>query len=101
MVLFISFEIPSSYPKWGKSLVFFSDLQYDSVGWAPKEYNPDDKQSNGPAQSGTEIGAPQSGFVWDEASGYYYDAASGFYYDGNTGMFLGWVDLKSQHWATC
>lgn len=29
--------------------------------------------------------APQSGFVWDEASGYYYDAASGFYYDGNTG----------------
>lgn len=32
--------------------------------------------------------APQSGFVWDEASGYYYDAASGFYYDGNTGFFL-------------
>lgn len=32
--------------------------------------------------------APQSGFVWDEASGYYYDAASGFYYDGNTGMSL-------------
>lgn len=31
--------------------------------------------------------APQSGFVWDEASGYYYDASSGFYYDGNTGYF--------------
>lgn len=30
--------------------------------------------------------APQSGFVWDEASGYYYDATSGFYYDGNTGF---------------
>lgn len=29
--------------------------------------------------------APQSGFVWDEASGYYYDAASGFYYDGHRG----------------
>ncbi|XP_027347446.1 SUPPRESSOR OF ABI3-5 isoform X5 [Abrus precatorius] len=61
--------------------------QYDSVGWAPKEYNPDDKQSTGPVQTGTEVGAPQSGFVWDEASGYYYDAASGFYYDGNTGLY--------------
>ncbi|TKY58489.1 RNA-binding protein 5 [Spatholobus suberectus] len=61
--------------------------QYDSVGWAPKEYNPDDKQSTGREQTGTEVGAPQSGFVWDEASGYYYDAASGFYYDGNTGLY--------------
>ncbi|OIV93704.1 hypothetical protein TanjilG_16555 [Lupinus angustifolius] len=61
--------------------------QYDTVGWAPKEYNPDDKQSAGPEQTGTEVGAPQSGFVWDEASGYYYDAASGFYYDGNTGLY--------------
>lgn len=64
------------------------NLQYDSVGWAPKEYNPDAKQSTGPEQTGAEVGAPQSGFVWDEASGYYYDAASGFYYDGNTGMYL-------------
>ncbi|XP_019446983.1 PREDICTED: SUPPRESSOR OF ABI3-5-like isoform X1 [Lupinus angustifolius] len=61
--------------------------QYDTVGWAPKEYNPDDKQFAGPEQTGTEVGAPQSGFVWDEASGYYYDAASGFYYDGNTGLY--------------
>ncbi|XP_057422392.1 SUPPRESSOR OF ABI3-5 isoform X2 [Lotus japonicus] len=61
--------------------------QYDSVGWAPKEYNADDKQCTAPAQTGTEVGAPQSGFVWDEASGYYYDAASGFYYDGNTGLY--------------
>ncbi|BAT75259.1 hypothetical protein LR48_Vigan01g165100 [Vigna angularis] len=61
--------------------------QYDSVGWAPKEYNPDDKLSTGQEQPGTEVGAPQSGFVWDEASGYYYDAASGFYYDGNTGLY--------------
>jgi hypothetical protein len=75
--------------------VLFSNLQYDSVGWAPKEYNPDDKQSNGPEQTSTDVGAPQSGFVWDEASGYYYDATSGFYYDGNTGMFLGPVDPKS------
>ncbi|KAG4938891.1 hypothetical protein JHK85_045601 [Glycine max] len=63
------------------------NLQYDSVGWAPKEYNPDAKQSTGPEQTGAEVGAPQSGFVWDEASGYYYDAASGFYYDGNTGLY--------------
>ncbi|KAA8526580.1 hypothetical protein F0562_008217 [Nyssa sinensis] len=68
--------------------------QYDAVGWAPKEYNPDDKQSiSGQEQGGGELAvqkdasAPQSGFVWDEASGYYYDAASGFYYDGNTGLY--------------
>lgn len=64
------------------------------MGWAPKEYNPDDKQSVGPEQTGTEVGAPQSGFVWDEASGYYYDAASGFYYDGNTGMYLGYLSFQ-------
>ncbi|KAJ6684260.1 RNA-BINDING PROTEIN [Salix viminalis] len=58
-------------------------LQYDAVGWAPKEYNPDDNQSTGgQEQASGEItvqkdgSAPQSGFVWDEASGYYYDAAS-------------------------
>lgn len=73
------------------SLFRFPFNQYDSVGWAPKEYNPDDKQSIAQGQAGAEVTAhkdalaPQSGFVWDEASGYYYDAASGFYYDGNTG----------------
>ncbi|XP_062150867.1 SUPPRESSOR OF ABI3-5 isoform X2 [Alnus glutinosa] len=68
--------------------------QYDAVGWAPKEYNPDDKQStSGKEQTGGKVAvqndgsAPQSGFIWDEASGYYYDAASGFYYDGNTGLY--------------
>ncbi|XP_058104187.1 SUPPRESSOR OF ABI3-5 isoform X2 [Magnolia sinica] len=69
--------------------------QYDAVGWAPKEYNPDDKQSTGGPEQGSNErtdgqnggSAPQSGFVWDEASGYYYDAASGFYYDGNTGLY--------------
>ncbi|KAH8483126.1 hypothetical protein H0E87_027762 [Populus deltoides] len=68
--------------------------QYDAAGWAPKEYNPDDNQSaGGQEQAGGEItvqkdgSAPQSGFVWDEASGYYYDAASGFYFDGNTGLY--------------
>lgn len=69
--------------------------QYDAVGWAPKEYNPDDKQSTGGQDRGNgdpagqkDGSAPQSGFVWDETSGYYYDAASGFYYDGNTGWYL-------------
>jgi RNA-binding protein 5/10 len=58
--------------------------QYDAIGWAPKEYNPDEKQNNNlePQNDGS---AAHSGFVWDEKSGYYYDAASGFYYDGNTG----------------
>ncbi|XP_015583178.1 SUPPRESSOR OF ABI3-5 isoform X2 [Ricinus communis] len=66
--------------------------QYDGVGWAPKEYNPDEKSTR-QEQAGVEAAlqkdgsAPQSGFVWDEASGYYYDAASGFYYDGNTGLY--------------
>ena len=60
----------------------------------PREHRPDDNQSaGGQEQAGGEItvqkdgSAPQSGFVWDEASGYYYDAASGFYFDGNTGSF--------------
>lgn len=73
----------------------FWAIQYDAVGWAPKEYNPEDKQStSGPEHIGGEVAvqndgsAPQSGFVWDEASGYYYDAASGFYYDGNSGLYL-------------
>ncbi|KAM7461791.1 hypothetical protein LguiA_029912 [Lonicera macranthoides] len=68
--------------------------QYDAVGWAPKEYNPDDKQSTGGQEQGSgelevqkAASATQSGFVWDEASGYYYDATSGFYYDGNTGLY--------------
>ncbi|KAE8696867.1 hypothetical protein F3Y22_tig00110637pilonHSYRG00117 [Hibiscus syriacus] len=62
--------------------------QYDAVGWTPKEYNPDDKQSTSWQEQG--VGSVQqdhsawhSGFGWDEASGYYFDAASGFYYDGN------------------
>ncbi|XP_048490566.1 SUPPRESSOR OF ABI3-5 isoform X4 [Beta vulgaris subsp. vulgaris] len=79
--------------------------QYDAVGWAPKEYNPDDKQPASGQQQGAEAAgqndgsAPQSGFVWDEASGYYYDAASGFYYDPNTEYLkeknrrFGWVQL--------
>ncbi|KAK1438457.1 hypothetical protein QVD17_04266 [Tagetes erecta] len=79
--------------------------QYDAGGWAPKEYNPDDKQPNGDQKDAS---APQSGFVWDEASGYYYDAASGFYYDGNTGLYYDgnngiWYsyDHQSQQYVPC
>ncbi|KAH9303209.1 hypothetical protein KI387_014792, partial [Taxus chinensis] len=81
--------------------------QYDAVGWAPKEFNFDEGKANqqGVDNCGTttnvggssvpknasatsEAGsAPQSGFVWDEASGYYYDATSGFYYDGHSGLY--------------
>ncbi|XP_038685999.1 SUPPRESSOR OF ABI3-5 isoform X2 [Tripterygium wilfordii] len=89
--------------------------QYDAVGWAPKEYNPEDKQSNGGLEKhggdGTvrnDSSAPQSGFVWDEASGYYYDAASGFYYDGNTGLYYDgnngvWYsyDQQNQQYVPC
>ncbi|GMP95585.1 hypothetical protein CsSME_00044576 [Camellia sinensis var. sinensis] len=89
--------------------------QYDAVGWAPKEYNPDDKQSTGgQVQGGGEVAgpkdasAPQSGFVWDEASGYYYDASSGFYYDGNSGLYYDgnngiWYsfDQQSQQYVPC
>ncbi|KAF5480065.1 hypothetical protein F2P56_000835 [Juglans regia] len=78
--------------------------QYDAVGWAPKEYNPDDKQPasrqeqiDGEVQVQNDSSAPQAGFVWDEASGYYYDAASGFYYDGNTGLYY---DGNSGIWYT-
>ncbi|PPD97201.1 hypothetical protein GOBAR_DD05763 [Gossypium barbadense] len=69
--------------------------QYDAVGWTPKEYNPDDKQSTswqeqvvGSVPVQQDGSGLHSGFVWDEASGYYFDAASGFYYDGNTGVVV-------------
>ncbi|CAL5441579.1 unnamed protein product [Camellia sinensis] len=89
--------------------------QYDAVGWAPKEYNPDNKQpSGGQEPSGGEVAGPkdasslQSGFVWDEASGYYYDASSGFYYDGNTGLYYDgnngvWYsyDHQTQQYVLC
>ncbi|WOK98340.1 SUPPRESSOR OF ABI3-5 isoform X1 [Canna indica] len=88
--------------------------QYDAVGWAPKEYNPDKKQTmaeseqNSNAQVQRGATAPQSGFVWDEKSGYYYDAASGFYYDGNTGLYYDgnngiWYsyDHQTQQYAPC
>ncbi|KAH9602091.1 hypothetical protein KSS87_012683 [Heliosperma pusillum] len=87
--------------------------QYDAVGWAPKEYNADDK-SSGNQEQGSEVAskkegsAPQSGFVWDEASGYYYDAASGFYYDSNTGLYYDgnngiWYtfDNQTQQYVPC
>ncbi|MCO5607828.1 hypothetical protein L7F22_062029 [Adiantum nelumboides] len=51
------------------------------------------------------IGAPQSGYVWDEASGYYYDAASGYYYDphrclfydGNHGLWYSYDEKSRQY----
>ncbi|KAK6133798.1 hypothetical protein DH2020_032509 [Rehmannia glutinosa] len=88
--------------------------QYDAVGWAPKEYDPEDNRSGGGQEQGgqvtgqTDPSAPQSGFVWDEASGYYYDAASGFYYDGNTGLYYDgnnglWYsfDQQTQQYIPC
>ncbi|XP_064991636.1 SUPPRESSOR OF ABI3-5-like isoform X3 [Musa acuminata AAA Group] len=88
--------------------------QYDAVGWTPKEYNPDQKQSttgfeqNSKAEVQRGGSAPQSGFVWDEKSGYYYDAASGFYYDGNTGLYYDgnngvWYsyDHQTQQYVPC
>ncbi|KAL6888467.1 hypothetical protein ACP4OV_009493 [Aristida adscensionis] len=81
--------------------------QYDAIGWAPKEYNPDDKQNSNsePQKDGS---ATQSGFVWDEKSGYYYDSSSGFYYDGNTGLYYDsnsgvWYsyDQQTQQYVPC
>ncbi|XP_057826098.1 SUPPRESSOR OF ABI3-5 isoform X1 [Cryptomeria japonica] len=101
--------------------------QYDAVGWAPKEFNLDQGQTNSHGvekcettdvggscalQNATAISesgtAPQSGFVWDEASGYYFDAASGFYYDGHTGLYYDgnsgmWYsyDHETQQYTAC
>ncbi|XP_062224001.1 SUPPRESSOR OF ABI3-5-like isoform X2 [Phragmites australis] len=81
--------------------------QYDAIGWAPKEYNADDKL-NSDSESQKEGSAAQSGFVWDEKSGYYYDSASGFYYDGNTGLYYDsnsgvWYsyDQQTQQYVPC
>lgn len=67
------------------------------MGWAPKEFNQAEDNSDQQTVDKSGMGAygggcsetentivasthtsPQSGFVWDEASGYYYNAASGF-----------------------
>ncbi|XP_047092185.1 SUPPRESSOR OF ABI3-5-like isoform X2 [Lolium rigidum] len=81
--------------------------QYDAVGWAPKEYNAEDKP-NSNTESQKDDSTPQSGFVWDEKSGYYFDSSSGFYYDGNTGLYYDsnvgvWYsyDQKSQQYVPC
>ncbi|PUZ74225.1 hypothetical protein GQ55_1G048000 [Panicum hallii var. hallii] len=81
--------------------------QYDAIGWAPKEYNPDEKQSSN-SETQKDGSAAQSGFVWDEKSGYYYDSASGFYYDGNTGLYYDsnsgvWYsfDQQTQQYVPC
>nr|CAB3448953.1 unnamed protein product [Digitaria exilis] len=81
--------------------------QYDAIGWAPKEYNPDEKQ-NSNTESQKDGPAAQSGFVWDEKSGYYYDSSSGFYYDGNTGLYYDsnsgvWYsyDQQTQQYVPC
>ncbi|PWZ14736.1 hypothetical protein Zm00014a_025159 [Zea mays] len=81
--------------------------QYDAIGWAPKEYNPDDKQNNN-SESQKDGSTAQSGFVWDEKSGYYYDSASGFYYDGTTGLYYDsnsgvWYsyDQQTQQYVPC
>nr|CAD1836429.1 unnamed protein product [Ananas comosus var. bracteatus] len=88
--------------------------QYNTAGWAPKEYNADDKQStsshgqNANTEAQKSGSASQCGFVWDEKSGYYYDAASGFYYDGNTGLYYDsntgvWYsyDQQTQQYVPC
>lgn len=69
-------------------------MKYDAVGWAPKEYNPEEKHSSGRQETAdgdvpvqNDGSSLQLGFVWDQTSGYYYDAASGFYYDGTSGPF--------------
>ncbi|XP_024357474.1 SUPPRESSOR OF ABI3-5 isoform X4 [Physcomitrium patens] len=85
--------------------------QYDVMGWPPKEYklceSMDMRVQQGADAEGGSGGAPQSSFVWDEASGYYYDASSGFYYDGNRGLYYNgnsgvWYtyDKKSQQYNT-
>eukprot|EP00252_Welwitschia_mirabilis_P014229 TRINITY_DN3132_c0_g1_i1.p1 TRINITY_DN3132_c0_g1~~TRINITY_DN3132_c0_g1_i1.p1 ORF type:complete len:875 (+),score=212.77 TRINITY_DN3132_c0_g1_i1:446-3070(+) len=68
--------------------------QYNSVGQAPKDQDGAKlmQQNYVASEANNNIGisdssAPQSGFIWDEASGYYYDAASGFYYDANSGLY--------------
>ncbi|XAR54852.1 hypothetical protein NMG60_11030164 [Bertholletia excelsa] len=73
--------------------------QYDAVGWAPKEYNPDDKQPTGAQeQGGGEVAA--SGYYYDAASGFYYDGNTGLYYDGNNGIWYSY-DHQTQQYVPC
>jgi hypothetical protein len=111
-----SFLTVSIDASWGMGTV-----QYDMVCWAPKEYAPGEdidtsgqqashysgapgrkkgprgKASEDTTSEGDAGRAPQSGFVWDEASGYYYDAASGFYYDGHRGNISCLLEVVSSY----
>ncbi|XP_045810138.1 uncharacterized protein LOC123904530 [Trifolium pratense] len=51
------------------------------------ENNAVSEPSSDAINSGTEGGALQSDYVYDESSGYYYSSSLGYYYDPNTGLY--------------
>ncbi|XP_052735533.1 uncharacterized protein LOC128197517 [Vigna angularis] len=51
------------------------------------ENNTVSQSSSDAINSGTEGGALQNDYVYDESSGYYYSSSLGYYYDPNTGLY--------------
>ncbi|CAJ2648994.1 uncharacterized protein LOC123909890 isoform X1 [Trifolium pratense] len=51
------------------------------------ENNAISEPSSDAINSGTEGGAMQSDYVYDESSGYYYSSSLGYYYDPNTALY--------------
>ncbi|KAK7246757.1 hypothetical protein RIF29_41627 [Crotalaria pallida] len=69
----------------------FDMFAEDDDDAAPKpptdENNQISQLSSNPLNSGSDGGALQNDYVYDESSGYYYSSSQGYYYDPNTGLY--------------
>ncbi|KAK7302522.1 hypothetical protein RJT34_13413 [Clitoria ternatea] len=67
--------------------MFADDDEHDNAKPSTDENNAVSQSSSDAKNSGTEGGALQNDYVYDESSGYYYSSSLGYYYDPNTGLY--------------
>lgn len=67
--------------------MFADDDEQAATKPSTAENNAVSEPSSDATNSGTEGGALQSDYVYDESSGYYYSSSLGYYYDPNTGLY--------------
>ncbi|KAL2342105.1 hypothetical protein Fmac_010045 [Flemingia macrophylla] len=65
----------------------FADDERDTIKPCTDENNAVNQSSLDAMNSGTDGGALQNDYVYDESSGYYYSSSLGYYYDPNTGLY--------------
>ncbi|CAI8591418.1 unnamed protein product [Vicia faba] len=67
--------------------MFAEDDEHAATEPSTVENNAVSEPPSDAIDSGTEGGALQSNYVYDESSGYYYSSSLGYYYDPNTGLY--------------